>query len=267
MLHVGAEIPGLGRLVVQQRRRLAATLAGFDEPQWRVPTRCDGWSAQDVVAHLAGTNQFWSASMASGLAGAPTRILTAFDPVTTPAALVAATRPQAPADTLASYCSSLDGLAAVLGDMSPDGWSAVAESPAGHVELRAVALHALWDAWIHERDILLPQGIEQPVDADEIRACLLYAAVISPTLLATRGSTRSGRLAVEATTPDVSLVVDVGATVTVRHRRSTDTTDAELRGAAVNLIEGLTLRVPLDHELAPEHEWMLGGLAEAFDRV
>lgn len=267
MVHVDAETPGLSQLVVQQRRRLGGTLAGFDESQWRAPSRCEGWSAQDVVAHLAGTNQFWAASMSSGLAGSPTRILAAFDPVTTPAAMVDATRRQTPAETLDSYCTSLDGLAAVLSDVPSDGWSAVAESPAGHVDLRAVALHALWDAWIHERDIVLPLGIEQPADADEIRACLLYAAVISPTLLATRGSTRSGRLAVEATAPDVSLVVDVGPTVSVRDRRPTDAADAELRGPAVGLIEGLTLREPLDHELAPEHAWMLEGLAEAFDRV
>lgn len=267
VLHIEAAVADPGNLVLQQRRRLAETLAGFDESQWRAPSRCEGWSTRDVVSHLVGTNRFWAASMSSGLAGSPTRILAAFDPVATPAAMVDASRAMAPIDVLAAYCASLDQLAAVLTDVPADAWSRPAESPVGHVELRAVALHALWDAWTHERDILLPLGLDPTADDDEIRASLIYAAAISPTLLATQGSTRTGRLAVDGTTPDVSLVVDVGPTVTVRDRGSADPADAELRGAAVDVIESLTLRVPVRHDVDPEFEWMLGGLAEAFDRA
>ena len=267
VLHIEADVGDPARLVMQQRHRLAGTVAGFDEAQWLAPSRCEGWSAKDVVAHLVGTNQFWAVSMSSGLAGSPTRILASFDPVATPAAMVDATRGQSPAEVLDSYCASLDQLGTVLDALPSESWTVLAESPAGHVELRAVALHALWDAWTHERDILVPLGLDQPADDDEIRACLIYAAVISPALLATRGSARTGRLAVEGTTPDVSVVVDVGPTVRVRDRAPTDLADAELHGSAVGLIEGLTLRAPLDHQICPEHQWMLGGLAEAFDRL
>ena len=265
VLRVEADIADPGGLVIRQRRRLADTLAGLGESQWRRPSRCEGWTVQDVVAHLAGTNRFWAASVKSGLAGSPTRLLASFDPVATPAAMVDATRGTDPTEVLDAYCESLDQLAAVLGDTAPDAWSTVAESPAGHVELRAVALHALWDAWTHERDILLPLGLEQPADDDEIRACVTYAVVISPALLATRGSTRTGLLAVEATRPEISLAVDVGPTSIVRGRRPADVADVELRGSAVDLIEGLTFRAPLAKPPA-EHEWMFGGLAEVFDR-
>lgn len=253
--------------MVQQRRRLAEALGRFDECQWNTPSRCEDWSARDVVAHLTGTNQFWAASISSGAAGAPTRILTAFDPVATPAVMVEATRQMSSAEVLEGYRASLDQLAKALAEVSPEGWSRLGESPAGHVELRAVALHALWDAWTHERDILVPLGIEQPADDDEIRACLIYASVISPTLLATRGSTRTGRMAVEGTRPDLSLVVEAGPTVSVRERAEAEKVDAELAGASVDLIEGLTLRAPLDQAVAPEHQWLLGGLADAFDQA
>ena len=38
-----------------------------------------------------------------------------------------------------------------------------------------------------------------------------------------------------------------------------------LAGDAVTLVEGLSFRGPLDHALADEDRWLLGGLAEVFD--
>ena len=35
------------------------------------------------------------------------------------------------------------------------GWATVAEAPAGLIPVRLLALHALWDCWVHERDIVL----------------------------------------------------------------------------------------------------------------
>src|SRR4051812_10900186 len=159
--------------LIRQRRRLAETLEGLDEAQWASPSRCEAWSVQDVVTHLLSTNQFWAASIASGLAGTPTRFLATFDPVTTPAALVDGMRTLSPADVLAQYVETVDALAAAVGDVSDDAWSRPAEAPPGHIELRGVALHALWDAWIHERDICVPLGLVQPAEDDEIQAGLV----------------------------------------------------------------------------------------------
>ena len=251
--------------LVRQRRRLAETLDGLEKSQWSAPSRCEGWSVQDVVAHLVGVNQFWAVSMSSGLAGSPTRYLAGFDPVATPAAMVEPMRRLSPSDVLALYVETLDALAEVLTDVTADAWSVPAEAPPGHIELRAVALHALWDAWTHERDIVLPLGLQQPAEDDEIRACLVYAAALSPALLAAGGSTRQGLIAVDAAAPQTSFVVDAGPTVTVRDRRSDDVVDVELRGASVDLVEGLTFRAPLDHDVPADHRWLLGGLAEAFD--
>jgi uncharacterized protein (TIGR03083 family) len=253
--------------LVRQRRRLAETLARLDDAQWQAASRCEGWSVQDVVAHLVDTNHFWAASMSAGLAGSPTRFLVTFDPVTSPAALVERTRELAPSDVLARYVESLDGLAEVVADVTDDAWSIPAEAPPGHVALRAVALHALWDAWTHERDIVVPLGLTQPAEPDEIRACLVYAAAISPTLLAAGGSARRGIVAIEATDPATTFVVEAGATVTVRTGRADDVADVELRGEAADLVEALTFRAPLACDVAPDGRWLLGGLAEVFDQA
>src|SRR4051812_2194943 len=142
--------------MVRQRRRFAEVLATLAERQWAAETRCDGWSVQDVVTHLITTNQFWTMSITSGLAGEPTRFLANFDPVQTPAEIVDAMRDTTPGDALARYVETTDGLAGAVEGLDDDAWSTIAEAPPGHVAIRSLALHALWDAWIHERDVLLP---------------------------------------------------------------------------------------------------------------
>src|SRR5262245_49648044 len=78
--------------MLRQRARLASTLALLDESQWAAPSRCAGWSVQDVITHLVSTNQFWAFSIGAGLNGAPTEFLRTFDPVASQAELVEASR-------------------------------------------------------------------------------------------------------------------------------------------------------------------------------
>ena len=250
--------------LVRQRRRLGSILAGLTPEEWSTESRCDEWTVKDVIAHLVGTNQFWALSITSGLAGSPTRFLESFDPVATPAAMVDATRASEPAEILEQYVTSVDQLAAAASSIGQDQWSTLAEAPPGHVDLRSVALHALWDAWIHERDILLPLGREQTLEDDEVRGCVIYAAAISPAL--TVSDERQARLGVTVVEPAVDFVVDVGNAVVVRERRAGEEADLELTGNAVDLVEGFTLRTPMDRDLPDAHAWLLGGLAQAFDR-
>jgi len=252
--------------LLRQRRRLHEVLAGLDEDQWAVPSRCAGWSAQDVVAHLIGTNQYWAISFRSGLAGEPTRYLASFDPAATPPQMVEPMRAMGPPQVLDLYAETVDALAAVVTDLDDDAWQLLAEAPPGHVAMRAVALHALWDAWIHERDIVLPLELDAAVELDEVQDCLLYAAAIGPALLASTGSSRVSTLEVVATNPEISFVVEAGPTVVIREGSGAPAPDGpRLSGDAVTLIEGLTFRAPFDHGLAPEHVWLLGSLGEVFD--
>ena len=145
---------------LRQRRRLADALAALTDEQWRQPSRCAGWSAQDVIAHLIGTNHFWAASITAGLAGEPTRILAAFDPVATPALMVESMRTLTPCETLEQLVDSHRGFLSAVESLDDEGWSTLAESPPGHVPIRLLVSHALWDCWVHERDVLIPLGIE-----------------------------------------------------------------------------------------------------------
>ena len=110
--------------LVRQRDRLARCLAELDDEGWATPSRCDGWTVRDVVFHLMTTNGFWAFSVSMGRAGDPTRVLDGFDPVATPAQMVAADG-QGPAELLAAFVASNHALADSLSDLDDDDSCAV----------------------------------------------------------------------------------------------------------------------------------------------
>ncbi len=251
--------------LLRQRRRMVDILGDLEPEEWTVASRCSGWSIQDVVAHLIGTNRFWALSIRSGLAGSPTRLLIGFDPVATPARMVEPMRSLTPDAVLTVFAESVEDLAAALDGIDDAGWSRIGEVPAGHVALRAVALHSLWDAWIHERDVVLPLGQSPVEEADEVTASLLYAAVLGPAVLAAGGHPGSGTLIIHAEHPTIRFAVDAGGTVVAREPAASDAGAPHLSGPAVELLEGLSARVPLHHELALNDRWLVDGLAALFD--
>ena len=247
---------------VRQRRRLERLLEGFTPEQWAHPTRCEGWTVRDVVVHLESTNVFWRASIAAGVAGAPTQFLATFDPVASPAAYVDHVRDDAQA-VLAKFRESNDALIALWESLDDAGWRAPSEAPPGHISASAVTHHALWDSWVHERDVLLPLGIDPELHDDEIVACLRYAAALGPALGRCKGELRHGTLAIDARDPDVSVVVDIGEHVDVRD--GDGPADATLTGDAIELLEAMSFRTTLPVAVATDAEWMLQGLARLFD--
>jgi uncharacterized protein (TIGR03083 family) len=247
--------------LVRQRRRLHDLLVTLTDEQWRSPSRCDEWSAQDVVNHLIGTNQFWHGSMASALAGSPTRFLEAFDPAATPSLMVEPMRALSPAQTLERLAATTEAMFEVVDSLDDEGWCTLAESPPGHVPIRLLAAHALWDSWIHERDIALPLGLAPAEEPDEVRSSLRYVAALGPALA---GGGRHGALVVDATEPDDHFVVEAEESVHV-HGGVAPEGALTLSGRAVDLVEQLSMRAPASHHVPDQTSWLLGGLAEIFD--
>ena len=256
--------------LLRQRRRFARQLSTFTPDQWAAASRCEGWRVQDVVAHLTSTDQFWHFAVASGLAGTPTRMLESFDPKAVPAALVDAVRDVPAADALAAYVEANDALCMLFESLDDAGWDAVGEAPPGHLGIGALAHHALWDSWVHERDVLQPLGIAQDEEPDEVLACLRYAAALSPAFALQAGGARAGTFALVVERPPAQILVTVGDDV-----RVTDGTDRigggvmsdafVLRGDAVELLEALSVRRPLRQAVPDEHAWLLAGLREVFE--
>jgi uncharacterized protein (TIGR03083 family) len=263
LLTIDGDPGAIAEPAIRQRRRLAATLADFTDEQWEHSTRCEGWTARDVVIHLDGTNAFWTQSITAGRHGEPTRFLASFDPVTTPATSVARSQELTVDEVLSRFVDSTDTLTRLLETLDGSEWTTLAEAPPGHLTTSAVVHHALWDAWIHERDILVPLSRDPVDEPDEVAACLRYAAALGPTLALTRGARRRGALRVDATEPETSFVVDIGKRVHVgTGGRDPDVT---LTGRAADLVDALSVRQPLEHRVPREHSWMVSGLSEIFD--
>jgi uncharacterized protein (TIGR03083 family) len=254
----------VGVPLLRQRRRLARALSSLSPRQWETPSRCEDWRVQDVVAHLTGTDQYWKLSIEAGLAGTPTRILAAFDPKSTPGAMVDAVRDASPVETLASYLVASEALCATVESLDDDGWDAIAESPAGHVRMSALAHHALWDSWVHERDMLEPLGIAQDEEADEIAASLRYAAALGPALALQSSTGRAGALALAVERPEARVVVTVDDDVRVA------TGDAPvdalvLTGDAVDVLGALSVRAEWRQPIPSDKAWLLAGLTRVFE--
>jgi uncharacterized protein (TIGR03083 family) len=250
--------------VTRQRRRLETLLSALDAESWQAPSRCALWTVQDVVSHIVGVNAFWYASVIAGRRGAPTRLLSGFDPAATPALMVDAMRSLSAGEVFDQFVSSNDAFLGALSDLDASDWAALAESPAGHVSVRLLAFHALWDCWVHERDIALPLGLAPAVEPDEVSSCLRYAAAVSPALALGFDEVTVEVLAVEASDPAMRFVLTIDESVEVRDGRGPSDA-ACLRGQAVELTEALSLRSPLPPSAPPAWQRLLGGLATAFD--
>jgi uncharacterized protein (TIGR03083 family) len=215
VINVDAVVRSPSAALVRQRARLAEALRGLSTGEWHTPSRCGGWTVQDVVGHLAGVNRFWSLSIQAGLRGEPTRLLASFDPVRVPAAMVQAARGASASATLDSFQATNAQLGTLVGSLTDADWDKLAEAPPGHLAIRAVALHALWDSWVHERDIVVPLLRQQAVESDEVLLSLAYAAALGPGLRAAAGSTSAGSLGVIGRHPEIELTVKAGSEVTV----------------------------------------------------
>jgi len=248
---------------IRQRRRVLGMLEHLTDDEWRSPSRCDGWSAQDVAVHLASTNAFWEIAIRSGVDGSPTEMLATFDPVATPARMVAGST-LGPDEIIETFAASSESLAHLLLGLSETDWTAQAEAPPGHVAVSAVVHHALWDSWIHERDIVLPLGRTPDVEPDEVLACLRYVAALSPAIALAAGSRGTAGFDVVASDPDAHFHVAIAADVAVTEGRSGSA--LELTGGSVDLLEALSFRQPLEQTIPQELSWAFAGLGAAFDR-
>jgi uncharacterized protein (TIGR03083 family) len=264
ILSIDGQADDAGAAVRRQRRRLESLLTDLSEEEWRAASRCDAWSIQDVVAHLVGVNAFWEASVLAGLAGTPTRVLAAFDPAAHPPMMVEPMRTLTCTEVLDQFVASNDGFLAALAALDDHGWSMPAESPIGHISIRLLAHHALWDSWVHERDIAVPLGLTPAEEADEVELCLRYAAAVGPALAMDATSTFSGALSVIAVGPDVCFTIEVGESVAVRPDAAQADTPC-LRGPAVELIDALSARAPLPADTPNEWHELARSLATMFD--
>jgi uncharacterized protein (TIGR03083 family) len=159
-----------------QRRWFISVLRGFGPGDWAAPTRCAGWSAHEVVRHLADCAEIGAATTPGD---GTLDVSAGFDPRTSPLEWLATSDGETPG-------ASLDRLAAATGDMLSvsrdrvrDGRRFEVQLPFGPVDWTVRLLHSFWDSWVHERDVLLPRGAGHVSDGDATAYAAGYGVFIA----------------------------------------------------------------------------------------
>jgi hypothetical protein len=181
-----------------------------------------------------------------------------FDPAVAPMKMVDDIGSLSAAQALDLFVSSNAELAATVEALDEIGWPTLAESPLGAVPIRLLMSHALWDSWVHERDILLPLGMEPTVVADESSRARYVSALTQGFAFGAAMECRA-EFGIEATDPDFHCVMAAGDAVTIRIEHPDDSMPV-LRGPAVELTEALSTRRPLPAGAPPDWHRILGGL-------
>jgi uncharacterized protein (TIGR03083 family) len=159
---------------------IASLCGGLDEDAWTLPTDCPGWSVQDQVSHIIGTE--------SALTGkAPPAIdLSRFDYLRNPIgqsneAWIDERRACAPREVLEEFRSITARRLGVLEQMDQAAFDEPSPTPAGPDTYGRFMQIRVMDCWVHEQDIRAAtgrpgheQGPAVAVSLDEMVTALGY---------------------------------------------------------------------------------------------
>lgn len=156
--------------------RLIAGWRGFTQEQWERASRNARWTVHETVRHVADV-------MEQGVAAADgdddLESLHQFDPRSTPNVWLEGSDGESPAVTIERFDVAARRFRDAVGNRLASDDDAPATTVYGEAHWTMNVAHLLWDSWIHERDVLLPLGIQQRCPASEERLIGLYGVFMS----------------------------------------------------------------------------------------
>jgi uncharacterized protein (TIGR03083 family) len=158
----------------EQRQRFVTALQGFGPDDWAAPTRCADWSAHDVVRHLCDTN-----AIITGTDDRRLDVSAGFDPRITPREWLTASAGESPDATLGRLAATTEEMVVLSRARLAQGLRFDVRLPYGPMDWTVLVLHAFWDSWIHERDVLLARGAQHPADDDAIVYVTAYGLFLA----------------------------------------------------------------------------------------
>jgi uncharacterized protein (TIGR03084 family) len=155
--------------LAEQQTETRSLLDNLADADWEAPTRCDGWNVEDVVLHLAQSDEMAVASLQGTLPSGDDRSATGWGGGSSVdesvALMVEHERGMAPSDLLARWTTTAEQLVARLDGME---LSTRVRWVAGDLSARTLATTRLTETWIHTGDIASAIGIEL-VPSDRLR--------------------------------------------------------------------------------------------------
>jgi uncharacterized protein (TIGR03084 family) len=187
--------------LAQEQAELSDLLDGLAEPDWRMPTRCEGWDIADVVLHLAQTDEMALASAKGRLADyASERREEAghrgsVDDLA--ARMVEQERGLPTTELLARWSSGAARLIEVFDGMDPSRrcmWAV------GDLSARTLATTRIAETWIHAGDVAAALGrLLAPTDRLRLIARLAWRTL--PYAFASAGRPLTGPVAFRLVSP------------------------------------------------------------------
>jgi hypothetical protein len=224
-------------LIGEQRQRFISLVQWFGPEEWAAPTRCASWSAHDVVRHLgdeAATARIGADDHAMDMAAG-------FDPRVTPQRRLAASAGEPPDASVLRLVAATDEQLVVFRTRMAQGNTFDVHLPYGAMDWTVLALHALWDSWIHERDVLLVRAVEHPTDADTTFYVAAYAVFLAAVMAPIFGSDDvNERLVLGGAGGGVFVVETRGDVALTAEQMTTD------GPAAADVADALAGRSPVD---------------------
>ena len=190
-------------------RSIEGLCADLTEADWKTPTDCPGWSVQDQLSHLAGSEAV--------ILGRPV-------PDHTPRdlsyvnndigrrneVLVDYRRPSIGQQILEEFRSSTAERLGLLRAMKEEDFDAASETPIGPGTVRDYLAIRIFDAWVHEQDMRRalnrPGDLEGPVAEHSVGRM----AMAMPYVVARKAQAADGASAVFTLTGPAGRTVPVG---------------------------------------------------------
>lgn len=187
--------------LADQQSELRRLIADFAPQQWSAPTPCAGWSASDVVLHLAQTNEMAIGSIDGRMVEVLEELTTGLEPssdVDEGAARMVEAQRAAGFDAIhRRYLDSADTLLSRLRDADLHRrvtWVA------GELSVRTLATTRLAETWIHTGDVADAVGVPSR-PTDRLRHIARLAWRTLPYAFERAGHALSGPVAFELTGP------------------------------------------------------------------
>jgi uncharacterized protein (TIGR03083 family) len=128
--------------------------AGLTAEQWAQPTECPGWSVQDQVAHLVGTESFLAGHAVPAGAEEAANLPHVQNPMgASNEAWVISMRSLPPAEVLARWRAVSAERLGQLRSAPAERFDELGPSPVGQVPYREFMAVRVMDCWSHEQDI------------------------------------------------------------------------------------------------------------------
>jgi uncharacterized protein (TIGR03083 family) len=218
----------------RQRQRFTDEVAALTPEQWATSSRCDLWTAHDVLRHLCDVTE----RLVRGVGDEPVSF-DGFDPRTTPNEWMQGSQGEPVHATFARFRESSWSLFDNVRQRLADGDDRRVPAPYGVVPWPVLVVHAYWDSWVHERDVLLPLGLSHSTDDDAVRLATAYAMFVAANVAAMFRSAVTTTVSLSGVGGGTYEVTRDGDAVVVRADRSGASSDGP---DAITVVDALTGR-------------------------